>query len=160
MGFVVVGTAMDISLKHTQVPRKPCPSSQLDLLLSLLGVAAGKFNEASGTTCTNHPTCNSHPSRRTGSCYRDEDCQFYNKDSSGQLTGEIVGTCERVSSTLSTCKCFDAYFGVNCEYSELSGFMGISHSNMTLPQRNAQKLRTLHSCAMVFKAKEWTTMVQ
>jgi len=80
------------------------------------GVAAGKFNEASGTTCTNHPTCNSHPSRRTGSCYRDEDCQFYNKDSSGQLTGEIVGTCERVSSTLSTCKCFDAYFGVNCEY--------------------------------------------
>ena len=54
----------------------------------------------------------------SGSCYRDTDCQFYNRDSSGLLTGEVVGSCEERSESLSMCKCLPAYFGKNCEFSK------------------------------------------
>ena len=50
-----------------------------------------------------------------GDCYRDEDCQFYYKDSSGLLNGEIVGACLRISSTLSECRCTYPFFGRNCQ---------------------------------------------
>lgn len=83
---------------------------------SAYGVGLGTYNEASGSSCTDHSSCTNHGQRRTAQCYRDEDCQFYNKDSSGRISGEMVGTCERVSDTLSLCKCLEPYFGTNCEY--------------------------------------------
>lgn len=52
----------------------------------------------------------------SGSCYRDTDCQYYHKDSSGLVTGQVVGTCEKRSESLSMCKCLPAYTGKNCEY--------------------------------------------
>lgn len=58
---------------------------------------------------------NQNLNRRTRSCYRDSDCQFYYVDSAGLLNGEIVGYCTRVSDTLSTCDCTPPYFGNNCE---------------------------------------------
>ena len=57
-----------------------------------------------------------------GSCYTDKDCMFYNKDSSGKVTGEIVGTCVVRSDTLAMCKCLPAYTGKNCEFSECTAF--------------------------------------
>jgi len=60
---------------------------------------------------------NKDKSARGGfSCYRDTDCQFYVKDSSGQLLGEVVGKCVRRSYTLSMCECEYPYFGNNCEF--------------------------------------------
>ena len=53
-----------------------------------------------------------------GACYTDKDCMFYNKDSSGKVTGEVVGTCVIRSDTLAMCKCLPAYTGKNCEFSE------------------------------------------
>merc|ERR1711937_130306 len=52
----------------------------------------------------------------SGSCYRDTDCQYYHKDSSGLVTGQVVGTCEKRSESLSMCKCLPAYTGKNCEF--------------------------------------------
>jgi len=52
----------------------------------------------------------------SGSCYRDTDCQFYSKDSSGLVTGQVVGSCIPRSDSLSMCKCLPAYFGKNCEF--------------------------------------------
>jgi len=68
------------------------------------GVSEGQFNNKN----------KSH--RRSYSCYRDTDCQFYTRDSSGLLSGEVVGTCVRRSDTLSMCECELPYFGDNCEY--------------------------------------------
>merc|ERR1719506_2560857 len=63
-----------------------------------------------------------------GSCYTDQDCMFHNKDSSGLVTGEVVGTCVVRSESLSMCKCLPAYTGKNCEFkrcpvAQNTGFM-------------------------------------
>ena len=52
----------------------------------------------------------------SGECYRDSDCQFFQKDSSGLISGEIVGTCVKRSESLSMCKCIEGYTGKNCEF--------------------------------------------
>jgi len=97
-------------------------------------IPLGQFNEASGQTayeepsspsgahvsvdtdCTDQKSCSTHVQRKPGRCYRDSDCQFYQKDSQGLISGEIVGKCVRRSDTDSMCECAPAYFGANCEF--------------------------------------------
>lgn len=72
--------------------------------------------------------CNGQVSTPSGECYRDTDCQFFQKDSQGLVTGEVAGVCEVRSESLSICKCIDSYTGKNCEYKKcpeslVTGFM-------------------------------------
>jgi len=50
-----------------------------------------------------------------GTCYRDSDCAFYYTDSSGQISSEIVGTCDHATDTHRECTCTYPFHGRNCQ---------------------------------------------